>query len=81
MIQHRMQQMNPLVCIRLGHPKELSLHLLDRILFQVGQDEEQFVGRRWERTGVIRRVAAARAGLPVNGAVLHIAHKCLLEMR
>jgi hypothetical protein len=73
--------MNPLVRIRLGHPKELSLHLLDRVLFQVSQDEEQFVGRRWERAGGIRTVAAARAGLPINGAVLHRDHKRLLEMR
>jgi hypothetical protein len=25
------QQVNPLVGIRLGHPKELALHFLDRI--------------------------------------------------
>jgi hypothetical protein len=74
-----MQQMNPLVRIRLGHPKELSLHFLDGILFQVGQDEEQLVGRRWERTGFIRTVAAAGAGLPINRAVMHVGHKSLLE--
>ena len=72
--------MNPLVRIRLRHPKELSLHLLDRILFQVSQDEEQLVGRRWERTGFIRTVAAARAGLPINRAVIHVVRQRLLEM-
>jgi hypothetical protein len=50
LIQHWMQQMNPRVRMRLGHPKELSLHLLNRMLFHVGQNEEPFVGRRWERT-------------------------------
>jgi hypothetical protein len=75
-----MEEMNPRIRIRLGHPKELPLHFLDGILFQVGQDEEQLVGRRGERTGVIRRVAPARAGLPINGTVLHINYKRLLEM-
>ena len=72
--------MNPLVGIRLGHAKELSLHLLDGILFHVGQDEEPLVGHRWETTGVIRTIAATRAGLPINGAVLPIRHQCVLEM-
>ena len=72
--------MNPRVGIRLGHPKELSLHRLERILFQVGQDEEPFVGRRWERTAGRRTVAAARAGLPINGAILHRDYKRLLDM-
>jgi len=50
------------------------------MLFQVSQDEEQLVGRRWERTGFIRPVAAARAGLPINRAVRHVGHQRLLEM-
>jgi hypothetical protein len=41
-----MEQMNPLIRIRLGHPKELALHFLDGILFQIGQHEEQLVGHR-----------------------------------
>jgi hypothetical protein len=47
LIQHRRPQMNPRVRIRLGHPQELSLHLLDGMLLHVGQDEEPRVGRRW----------------------------------
>jgi hypothetical protein len=76
-----MQEMNPLVGIRLGHPKELSLYRLDRMLFQVGQDKEQFIGCRWERAGGIRAVAAARAGLSINGTVLHRSHQSPLKMR
>jgi hypothetical protein len=45
-MQHGMEEMNPLIGVRLGHPKELSLHLLERILFHVGQDEESFVCHR-----------------------------------
>jgi hypothetical protein len=55
------------------------LHFLDGILFQVGEDEKQLVGRRWERSGFIRMVAAACAALPINGAILHIRHQRLLE--
>jgi len=67
--------MNPRVRMRLGHPQELSLHLVERMLLHGGQDEEPLVGRRWERTGVIRPVAAARAGLPIHGAVRQIRHQ------
>jgi hypothetical protein len=72
--------MNPRVRMRLRHPQELSLHLWERMLLQVRQDEEQLVGRRWEKTGFIRTVAAARAGWPSNRAVMHGGHKRLLEM-
>ena len=80
LIQYGMQQMNPCVRIRLTHPKELSLHLLTGILFQVGQNEEQFVRECGQRTGVIGTIAPTRAGLPINRAVLHVGHKRLLEM-
>jgi hypothetical protein len=46
MIQHRMQEMNPLIGMGLAHSKELSLYLLHRILFQIRQDEEQLVSHR-----------------------------------
>jgi hypothetical protein len=73
--------MHPLVRLRLRHSKELSWHLLTGMLFHIGQDEEPFVSCRWERTGIIRRIAAARAGLPIKGAVLQIDDKRLLERR
>ena len=75
-----MQHVNPLVRIRLTHPKELSLHLLNGMLFHIGQNEEQFVRDRRQRTGVIRSVTATRARLPINRAVIHIGHKRLLKM-
>jgi hypothetical protein len=72
--------MNPLVRMRWRHPQELALHCLDGILFHVGQDEEPLVGHRRQRTAVLRRVAAACAGLPINGAILQIRHQRLLKM-
>jgi hypothetical protein len=56
------------------------LHCLDRILFQVAQDEEQLVGHGGSGTILIRPIAAARAGVPINGAVPHVIHECLLKM-
>ena len=44
LIQHGVEEMKPLIGVRLGHPEELSWHFLDGILLQVGQDEEPFVG-------------------------------------
>jgi len=75
-----MQHVNPLVRMRLTHPKELSLHLLNGMLFHVGQNEEQFVRARGQRTGVIGTIAATHAGLSINRAVMHGGHKSLLEM-
>jgi hypothetical protein len=81
MIQHRMEEMNPFIGIRLGHPKELPLDFLDGVLFYVGQDEEQFVRYRRQGTVVIRTVTSAGAGLPIDRAVLQIGHERPLEMR
>jgi hypothetical protein len=71
--------MNPCVCIRLAHLKELSLHLLNGMLFHIGQNEEQLVRDRGQWTGAIGTVAATRARLPINRAVLHVGHKGLLK--
>jgi hypothetical protein len=61
LIQHRGEEMHPRMGIRVGHPKQLSLNFLDRVLFQLGQDEKQPVGRRGQRTRGIRRIATAGA--------------------
>jgi hypothetical protein len=72
--------MNPLVRIRLTHPKELSLHRLNGILFHIGQNEEQFVRARGQGTGALWRVTATRARLPINRTLIHVGHKRLLKM-
>ena len=74
-----MEQVNPLVRMRLTHPEELSLHLLNRMLFQVGQNEEQFVCERGQWTGVIRTIAATCAGVSSDRAVLPVGDKRPLE--
>lgn len=71
--------MKPCVRLRLTHPKELSLHLLNGMLFHVGQHDEPCVRHRGPRTGAIGPVAATRAGLPINRTVLQVGHKGLLN--
>jgi hypothetical protein len=80
LIPHRMQQMQPRVRRRWRHPQELSLPLLERMLLHVSQAEEPLGGRRWERTGGRRTRAAARAGLPLNRAVMPGGHQRRLDM-
>jgi hypothetical protein len=41
-----MEEMNPLIRMRLRHPKELTLQFLNRILFYIRRNEELFVGYR-----------------------------------
>jgi hypothetical protein len=48
------------------------LHLLNRLLFQVGLDEEPFVRPRRQGTIVIHTVTSACTGLAIDGAVLQI---------
>jgi hypothetical protein len=76
-----MEEMNPLVGVRLGPPTELSLHLLDGILFYIRQNTEEFVGHRGYGTIVLRTVAADRTRLPSNGMLWQVGHKGPLKMR
>jgi hypothetical protein len=80
-IHHRMEEMKPLIGMRLGHPKELPLHFLDGILFEVGQKKEPLLGHRREGRGVIRTRAPARPGLSINGVVFQKGQKRVFERR
>jgi hypothetical protein len=80
LVQHGVEEMHPRMGVRLGHPQELSLPLRDGMLCHVGQHAAPCVRPRGPGTMVIRTVAAARAGLPITGAVLQIGHQRGLEM-
>ena len=73
--------MNACVRMRLTHPKQLSLHLLNGMLCHVGQNEEPCVRHRRQGTIVIRTVTSAGAGLAIAGAVLQLGHSRALNMR
>jgi hypothetical protein len=76
-----MEEMNPRMGIRLGHPTEVAWHFLDGMLFQLGQNAEPLVGHRGSGRGVIRTIAAARTGLSINGVVCQIGPQCVFERR
>lgn len=61
-----MQQMNPFIGVGLRQAKELTLHRLSRILFEVQQDKQQFVFARWEGTIAIGRIGTPNTIVPLN---------------
>ena len=65
----------------MAHPKELSMYILNGMLFQVGQHEEPLVLDRGQRTGARGTGAANGAGLPINRAVMHAGVEGMLNMR
>lgn len=79
LIQHGMQEVNPLIRIRLRQPQELPLHGLNRVLCQLGQHEEPCVGEGASRTRVRGTVTTARTGLAIDRAVLQIGRQRVLE--
>ena len=80
-IQDGMEAMTPRVGSRLRHPKELALDFLDRMLCQRGQHQEPRVGHRGSGPGLIRPRAAAGAGVPSHGVLVHRGHIRPLDMR
>jgi hypothetical protein len=69
-IQYGRHARHPLIGVGWGHPKELSLDCLEGMRCHRGQQEEQFVRHRGSGTVAIWPVPAARAGGPIEGAVL-----------
>ena len=80
-IQSRREKMNPLVGMRWRPPQELSVHLWHGSLCPIGPNEQELVSSPRYGTGLIRAIAAARAGLPRNGVVFHSGHTGVLTMR
>ncbi len=65
-IQDGMEQMNPFVRVGLRQAKQLSLHRLGRILFEVHQNKEQFVFNRRQRAVAVGGVGPPNAVIPLN---------------
>jgi hypothetical protein len=53
---------------------------LNRVLFHIRQNAQQFVRHRRQGTMVIRTVTSAGTGLAINGTVLQIGRSCALNM-
>lgn len=59
MIDHAMQEMNPAMRLWLIHPEQGALDILGRRLFQIHQDEQQFVFHRRSRRIPVHPVSAS----------------------
>jgi hypothetical protein len=58
--------MNPLIGFALAHAEQAPLHYLERIGFEVGEDEEQAIFRRRERTVFVHREPAGGPRFPIE---------------
>ena len=72
--------MHPRMSLGWAPPPEWPLHLWARMLCHRGPEAEELVRHRRYGTGLIRTVPAARAGVPINGAVPHVCRECLRNM-
>src|SRR5215468_5471304 len=58
--------MEPLIGFTLAHAEQASVHHLERISFQVSEDEEQAIFWRGERTVLVDREPAGAPRFPIE---------------
>jgi hypothetical protein len=76
-----MEEMTPLLRMRVGQAKELPWYFWNGLLLHLRQHTEEFVGYCGAGTRVIRLVAADRARLPSKGMVVPGGQKGVLQRR
>jgi hypothetical protein len=72
---------DPLIGFTLAHTKQAPVHHLERIGFQIDQNEEQAILRARERTGLVDREPAGDPRLPIEAPCGEMRLKCRLEGR
>jgi hypothetical protein len=72
---------NPLIGLTLIHPEQPSLHHLEAIGLQVGQDKQQPIFGRRQRTALAGGLPAGRAQLPIEAPRGHMSVKGGLKRR
>jgi|GEM_PF-5886992 len=73
--------MNPLIGFALAHAEQASLDHLERISFQVDEDEEQPIFRCREGAVLVHGEPARSPGLPIEAPRRHMRLECRLERR
>jgi hypothetical protein len=63
---------NPLIGLALVHPEQPPLHHLEGIGFQVGQDKQEPILGRRQRTSLIGAIPAGRARLSIEAPLGHM---------
>src|SRR5437899_6662419 len=71
--------MDPLIGFTLAHAEQAPLDHLERIGFQVGENEEQAIFRRRERTVLVDREPACGPGFPIEAPRRHMRLERRLE--
>src|SRR5215213_3437015 len=64
--------MNPLIGFALRQAKHDSMCDLERIGFEIDQNEQQAIFRRWERAIGIGRIASGYAGFAIQAPQSHM---------
>jgi hypothetical protein len=80
-LQHHEQDVNPLIGLALVYPEQPSLHHLEGIGLQVGQDTQQPIFGRRQRTVLIGGLPAGHARPPIEAPLGHMSLKCGLKRR
>jgi hypothetical protein len=57
---------NPLICFALNHPEQAPLHDLERIRFQVDQNEQEAIFRRRQGAVFVHGKPASGPRLPIH---------------
>ena len=73
--------MNPLIGFALDHPEQAPMHDLERIRFQVDQDEQEAIFRRRQRAVLVYAKLASGPRLPIHPPRRHTGLKRGLEGR
>src|SRR3989442_14030458 len=73
--------MNPLIGFALDHPEQAPMHDLERIRFQVDQDEQEAIFRRWQEAVLVHAKLASGPRLPIHPPRRHTGVERGLEGR
>jgi hypothetical protein len=69
--QHRQEDMDPLIRFALNHPEQAPLHDLERIRFQVDQDEQEPICPRRQGAVLVHGKPARGPRLPIHAPRRH----------
>jgi hypothetical protein len=72
---------NPLIGFALDHAEQASLHHLERVSLEGGEEEEQPIFRHWQGAVCVHGKLASRAGFPIHPPRGHMGLERRLEGR
>src|SRR6266851_5768308 len=79
--QCRQEEVNPSIGFALHHPEQAPLHALERIRFQVDQNKQEPVFRRWQGAVLVHGKPTRGSRLPIHPPRRHPGLECRFEGR